>query len=74
MNEKNEVNAFTELLNQLGDWPVLAGTTWNESNFNLTEMLIDLRQNGLSHDIFGRISMRKMNKEDERRRIWVSSN
>ncbi|KAJ8667496.1 hypothetical protein QAD02_009159 [Eretmocerus hayati] len=46
MNEShidtNSESEFRAILRELGDWPVLAGESWNESNFNLMETMLKI--------------------------------
>ena len=49
MNESNiEVDGVEPILeiinNEFGGWPILDGPSWNSSNFNLTNLLLKLRQ------------------------------
>lgn len=49
MNESNiEVDGLETILEiidkEFGGWPILDGPSWNSSNFNLTNLLLKLRQ------------------------------
>ena len=43
--ESEGVDSVLSILeNEFGGWPILMGSNWNPSNFNLTNLLIKLRQ------------------------------
>ncbi|CAF4338127.1 unnamed protein product, partial [Rotaria sordida] len=43
----NEIRSFIN--NELGGWPILQGSSWNPSSFNLSRLLLKLRE--YSHNI-----------------------
>jgi hypothetical protein len=43
--EKEGVDAILSLINvEFGGWPILQGSTWNESTFNLSDLWFKLSQ------------------------------
>ncbi|CAF3828395.1 unnamed protein product [Rotaria sp. Silwood1] len=50
--ESESINVILSIVNDLGGWPILQGSSWNETSFNLTNLLIRLREYGYNM-IFG---------------------
>ncbi|CAF1624746.1 unnamed protein product [Rotaria sp. Silwood1] len=44
--ESESINVILSIVNDLGGWPILQGSSWNETSFNLTNLLIRLREYG----------------------------
>ena len=61
-----------KLLKQMGGWPVIEGDSWNESNFDWLDTLIQYRQNGFSHDLFMDLSVTPDFRNNTRHVIDVS--
>ncbi|KAF5270897.1 hypothetical protein FQR65_LT17764 [Abscondita terminalis] len=56
MERDGEINLEVEnvkaILNSVGDWPILTGTKWNESNFDLLELTLSLKKIGIPYNFF----------------------
>lgn len=53
--ESEGVDEIRTLINEeFGGWPILQGSTWNDSSFNLSNLLIKLRE--YNHNIIYQIS------------------
>ncbi|KAF2899680.1 hypothetical protein ILUMI_06498, partial [Ignelater luminosus] len=50
--EEHGKKILTDLLKELGGWPVLEGNSWNDANFTWTDLLIKFRKLGLRIDSF----------------------
>ncbi|CAF4796998.1 unnamed protein product [Rotaria sp. Silwood2] len=50
--ESESINVILSIVNDLGGWPILQGSSWNETSFNITNLLIRLREYGYNM-IFG---------------------
>lgn len=72
IKENNETVAVP-FLNELGGWPVLGsnnGGNWNESGFNLVQLLVTLRKYNFAPVI--RMYVNSDAKDSENRIIYVS--
>ena len=49
--EKLGADPLKKVLKNLGGWPVVEGSKWDESNFDWIDALIAFRKFGYSHDI-----------------------
>lgn len=45
------------IFDEIGGWPVVNGSDWNEKNFSLEEILSKLKSLGYDHDYFAKIEV-----------------
>ena len=55
--EEQGIAPLVEIFDLLGKWPVVLGSQWNESQFNLEKILVEMRRYGYMHDIFAKITV-----------------
>ena len=48
---------LASVLTDIGGWPVVTGSKWQESNFSLAEVLAKLKDMGYDHDFFAKIEV-----------------
>uniref|UniRef100_A0A1W7RA35 Neprilysin n=1 Tax=Hadrurus spadix TaxID=141984 RepID=A0A1W7RA35_9SCOR len=49
--ERVEADPLRGVLKKIGGWPVVEGSSWNASDFDWLDTLIEFRKQGYSHDI-----------------------
>ncbi|KAJ3649740.1 hypothetical protein Zmor_021464 [Zophobas morio] len=59
--EKDDTTTFSNLIQQLGDWPVLHGRFWDERKFNWLTSMIQCRKIGFAYEHFMGISANAAN-------------
>lgn len=56
-NNPKQNASFLNLISKLGGWPVVDGNNWNESDFDIVEMIVQSKQIGFPHNFFLDISV-----------------
>ncbi len=68
--ETDGIEPVLSLINELGGWPILQGSSWNSSTFNLSNLLLKLRQ--YNYNIIFRINTDTDEKNSSATNILVS--
>lgn len=42
--KENKLDSIFEIISKLGDWPVLKGRSWNETNFHWSDFITKSKQ------------------------------
>lgn len=70
--EENGKKILTNLLKELGGWPVVEGNSWKDTNFTWTDLLIKFRKLGLGTTYFTEMSVDPDPKNSSKYIIQVS--
>ncbi|CAG2158276.1 unnamed protein product [Oppiella nova] len=66
-----ETEPLMKYIQQLGGWPVLEGSHWNESNFNFSDLMTKLRRFGFKTDLFFKLRVAPNMKRNKEFKIYI---